>query len=121
MLLYSPGTIYTGGSDGRIFAIKDHNLTLISRTGIEHPLCGTFELEPRCGRPKGMKVGPDGHLYIVDAYKGLLKLDLSDFSLHTLINSGKGKTFECMMQTNIVLDRSNLFVFLLSALCNTFL
>ena len=89
--MYLPGTIYTGGSDGRIFAIKDRNLTLIGRTGIKHDLCGTFELEPQCGRPKGMKVGPDGHLYIVDAYKGLLKIDLPDFRQQTLISSEKGK------------------------------
>ena len=97
-MLYSTGTIYTGGSDGRIFAIKNRKLTLIGRTGITHAHCGTFELEPQCGRPKGMKVGPDGNLYIVDAYKGLLKISLKDFRMETLISSETG--------TNIHLEKS---------------
>lgn len=84
------GTVYTGGSDGRLFAIRNRTLKLIGRTGITHPLCGSFELEPACGRPKGMKVGPDGNLYIVDAYKGLLKMNLKNSTLETLIESEKG-------------------------------
>ena len=86
----STGTIYTGGADGRLFAIRNRSLTLIGRTGISHSQCGTFEYEPACGRPKGMKVGPDGYLYIVDAYKGLLKMDLKDYKIETLIESQKG-------------------------------
>ena len=40
-----------------------------------------------------MKVGPDGKLYLVDAYKGLLRMDLVTFALDILIPSEEGKKF----------------------------
>ena len=40
-----------------------------------------------------MKVGPDGKLYIVDAYKGLLRMDLVTFALDILIPSEEGTKF----------------------------
>ena len=66
---------------------------MIGQTGVAHTFCGTFDLEPECGRPKGMKVGPDGKLYIVDAYKGLLRMDLMTFALDILIPSEEGTKF----------------------------
>lgn len=35
-------------------------------------------MEPICGRPKGMKINPtDGLLYVVDSYKGLMRVNTS--------------------------------------------
>ncbi|XP_053376691.1 adipocyte plasma membrane-associated protein-like [Mercenaria mercenaria] len=84
------GTIYTGTADGRIFSIKQKGLSLVARTGIDHPQCGSAEFEPRCGRPKGMKIGPDGKLYVVDSYKGLLKVDLDTGDVETVVSNKDG-------------------------------
>lgn len=91
MFVFSLGTIYTGTGDGRIFSIKHKNLTLLTRTGIDHPKCGSPEFEPLCGRPKGMKLGPDGKLYVVDSYKGLLRVSLETGNTETLVSNNEGK------------------------------
>lgn len=88
--VYFPGTLYTGTADGKILSIKDRNVTLLVHTGIHSPECGRHDMEPVCGRPKGMKVGPDGKLYVVDSYKGLLRLDLKENTLETLVSSEQG-------------------------------
>lgn len=43
----STGTIYTGGSDGRLVAIKNRSLILIGRTGSAHSQCGTLKYNQR--------------------------------------------------------------------------
>ncbi|KAL4226153.1 hypothetical protein ACF0H5_014139 [Mactra antiquata] len=84
------GTLYTGTADGKIFAIRNTSLTLVAHTGIQHSLCGTPEYEPQCGRPKGMKIGPDGKLYVVDSYKGLLRVNVSTGDVETLVSNEQG-------------------------------
>ncbi|XP_046359290.2 adipocyte plasma membrane-associated protein-like isoform X1 [Haliotis rufescens] len=79
------GTIYTGSADGKIWAFKKNNLRLVARTGIDHPDCGSFTLEPDCGRPKGMKVDQDGFLVVADAYKGLLRVNVTTGEIETLM------------------------------------
>lgn len=84
------GVLYTGTADGKIFAIRNRSLSLLTRTGIKHNLCGTPEYEPQCGRPKGMKIGADGNLYVVDSYKGLLKVDTATGNIETLVSNKQG-------------------------------
>ena len=89
------GTVYTGCADGRIVAISPSlKLSVVARTGQADSLCGTYEFEPQCGRPKGMKFGPDGYLYVVDAYKGLLRVDVEGSTVDTLVSSEQGKGSE---------------------------
>ena len=65
-------------------------MTIIARTGADLSSCGAPEMEAQCGRPKGMKVGPDGKLYVVDSYKGLLRLDTDSGNLETLVPNQQG-------------------------------
>ena len=51
------------------------------------PGTGSYALEPQCGRPKGMKVDARGDLVVVDAYKGILRVDLDTGHVETLLDS----------------------------------
>ncbi|XP_035670101.1 adipocyte plasma membrane-associated protein-like [Branchiostoma floridae] len=77
------GDLYTGTADGRVLRIRGEEVTLVGRTGT--PPCGTYETEPTCGRPLGMRVDSLGNLYIADAYLGLLKMNISTGEHKTLI------------------------------------
>lgn len=76
------GHLYTGLGDGRIvqFHVSSNgdltDMTLITRTGEDHPYCGKAELEHICGRPNAVRFASDGSLYVADAYKGLLKVQV---------------------------------------------
>lgn len=69
--------------------VKEGNVSLLARTGIDSLSCGIPAMEAQCGRPKGMKFGPDGKLYAVDSYKGLLRLD-ADGNLEVLLSNQQG-------------------------------
>ncbi|ESO83595.1 hypothetical protein LOTGIDRAFT_197037 [Lottia gigantea] len=79
------GFVYTGSADGKIWRFKDGQLEMLARTGINNSHCGSFELEPECGRPKGMKIDKNGDLVLVDAYKGLLKVNLQNKNIEVLV------------------------------------
>ncbi|XP_021370256.1 adipocyte plasma membrane-associated protein-like [Mizuhopecten yessoensis] len=84
------GILYTGAQDGRILAFNNTHLWTVTRTGQEVPGCGSFEMEPVCGRPKGLKVNRDGDLLVLDAYFGLLKVNISTGQIETLLSSDIG-------------------------------
>ncbi|XP_064606593.1 adipocyte plasma membrane-associated protein-like [Liolophura sinensis] len=84
------GKIYTGGSDGKIWGFQSGQIQLVAITGKNHSNCGSFELEPVCGRPKGMKVDKGGNLIVADAYLGLLKVSLPAGNIQVLIPNNKG-------------------------------
>ncbi|XP_013399873.1 adipocyte plasma membrane-associated protein [Lingula anatina] len=84
------GYIYTGLNDGRLVRFRGNHLEELGRTGQNLTECGTLAYEPMCGRPKGMKIGPDGHLYFVDAYQGLMRLNLPSQEMETLVPSENG-------------------------------
>ncbi|KAK6176541.1 hypothetical protein SNE40_014807 [Patella caerulea] len=90
----SDGTMFTGTGDGKIWSFKGDKLELITRTGIDHVDCGSFKLEPECGRPKGMKVDKDGNLVLVDAYKGLIQVNLKTKQQKTLLSPNSDKLKE---------------------------
>ncbi|XP_017690832.1 PREDICTED: adipocyte plasma membrane-associated protein isoform X1 [Lepidothrix coronata] len=78
--LYGPESIvnigdilFTGTADGKIIKIEDGEIQTISRIG--HGPCGTHEDEPTCGRPLGIRVGPNSTLFVADAYYGLYEVD----------------------------------------------
>ena len=53
---------------------------------IHYTFPGTFAMEPKCGRPKGMKINPvDGLLYVADSYKGLMKMNISNGNKETIL------------------------------------
>lgn len=87
------GVLYTGLADGRIVAFKGGELWQLTRTGEFHPHCGSFDLEPVCGRPKGMKVNtadPTHPLIVLDSYRGLLQVDTKTGDIQVLLPSSTG-------------------------------
>ncbi|NXC44257.1 APMAP protein, partial [Penelope pileata] len=71
--------LYTGTADGKILKIEDGEIQTVARIG--HGPCGTREDEPTCGRPLGIRVGPNNTLFVADAYYGLCE-----------VNPGTGET-----------------------------
>ena len=71
----------------------------MTRTGIDHAQCGSARFEPQCGRPKGMKIGQDGKLYVVDSYKGLLRVSLDTGSIETLVSNEEGNFNSSIMHS----------------------
>ncbi|NWI98939.1 APMAP protein, partial [Crypturellus undulatus] len=65
--------LYTGTADGKILKIEDGELQTIARIG--HGPCGKPEDEPTCGRPLGIRVGPNNTLFVADAYHGLYEIN----------------------------------------------
>lgn len=56
-------------------------------------MTGTFDLEPVCGRPKGMKINlndPSHPLIVVDSYRGLLQVDTKTGDIKVLLHSATG-------------------------------
>ncbi|XP_064632804.1 adipocyte plasma membrane-associated protein-like [Lineus longissimus] len=84
------GYIYTGSADGKLWRFKGDDLQLLGRTGVDDTRCGSLEMESVCGRPKGMKVDSHGNLIFVDAYKGLMKMDLVTMEIEMLVSSETG-------------------------------
>lgn len=71
------GAIYTGLHDGRFvkFDIENNKVETLFRLG-ENTNCGIYENEPKCGRPLGFRILPDGTMYLIDTYLGLFKVNL---------------------------------------------
>ncbi|XP_074758614.1 adipocyte plasma membrane-associated protein isoform X2 [Athene noctua] len=65
--------LFTGTADGKIIKIEDGEIQTIARIG--HGPCGTREDEPMCGRPLGIRVGPNNTLFVADAYYGLYEVN----------------------------------------------
>ncbi|GFS96770.1 adipocyte plasma membrane-associated protein [Nephila pilipes] len=68
------GKLYTGLGDGRIVSVTDKEIIPICRTGVT---CEGQHEEHICGRPLGLVFNKAGHLYTVDAYLGLFKIDIN--------------------------------------------
>jgi len=87
------GDLYTGLVDGRIVKLnlKDKTVTTFAYTGNYSKECGSFELEPECGRPLGITYHTEqGVFYVADAYKGLLQVD-REGKVTTVVSSFEGK------------------------------
>lgn len=76
---------FTGTADGQIVKIEDGNIHTIARLG--QPPCGTRENEPNCGRPLGLRVGPNGTLFVADAYQGLFEVNPVTGAVEQLVSS----------------------------------
>ncbi|XP_050171059.1 adipocyte plasma membrane-associated protein [Myiozetetes cayanensis] len=92
--LYGPESIvnvgdvlFTGTADGKIIKIEDGEIQTISRIG--HGPCGTREDEPTCGRPLGIRVGPNNTLFVADAYYGLYEVDPDTGETKVLVSTQK--------------------------------
>ncbi|XP_063048144.1 adipocyte plasma membrane-associated protein [Engraulis encrasicolus] len=65
--------LYTGTADGQILRLDGKSVTVVARLG--RPPCGSHDDEPRCGRPLGIRLGPNGTLFVADAYLGIFQVD----------------------------------------------
>ncbi|NWH41299.1 APMAP protein, partial [Chloropsis hardwickii] len=77
--------LFTGTADGKIIKIEDGEIQTIARIG--HGPCGGREDEPTCGRPLGMRVGPNNTLFVADAYYGLYEVDPDTGQTKTLVST----------------------------------
>ncbi|KAM9317453.1 adipocyte plasma membrane-associated protein [Gastrophryne carolinensis] len=77
--------LYTGTADGKIVKIEDGDIHTVARLGT--PPCGTRENEPNCGRPLGLKVGPNGTLFVADAYLGVFEVNPVTGAVEKLVSS----------------------------------
>lgn len=77
--------LFTGTADGKIVKIEDGEIQTVARIG--HGPCGGREDEPTCGRPLGMRVGPNNTLFVADAYYGLYEVDPNTGETKTLVST----------------------------------
>uniref|UniRef100_A0A673HAX9 Adipocyte plasma membrane-associated protein n=1 Tax=Sinocyclocheilus rhinocerous TaxID=307959 RepID=A0A673HAX9_9TELE len=54
--------LYTGTADGKIVKIEGRSIHVLATLG--KPPCGSREHEHTCGRPLGIRVGPNGTLFV---------------------------------------------------------
>ncbi|CAJ0932950.1 unnamed protein product [Ranitomeya imitator] len=77
--------LFTGTNDGQILKIEDDTIHTIARLG--KPPCGTRDNEPNCGRPLGIRVGPNGTLFVADAYQGIFEVNPTTGAVVQLVSS----------------------------------
>uniref|UniRef100_A0A6B2F4S0 Adipocyte plasma membrane-associated protein n=1 Tax=Bothriechis nubestris TaxID=1766655 RepID=A0A6B2F4S0_9SAUR len=88
--------LFTGTADGKILKIENGKISTLARLG--HGPCGTKEDEPTCGRPLGIRVGPNNTLFVLDAYYGLFEINPDSGAVRPLVSSkipveGKNMSF----------------------------
>ncbi|KAG8444066.1 hypothetical protein GDO86_009306, partial [Hymenochirus boettgeri] len=77
--------LYAGTADGQIVKIEDDKVHTIARLG--KPPCGNRENEHTCGRPLGLRVGPNGTLIVADAYQGIFEVNPITGAAEMLVSS----------------------------------
>nr|XP_048309369.1 adipocyte plasma membrane-associated protein isoform X1 [Myodes glareolus] len=77
--------MFTGTADGRVVKLENGEVETIARFG-SGP-CKTRDDEPTCGRPLGIRAGPNGTLFVADAYKGLFEVDPRKRAVKLLLSS----------------------------------
>uniref|UniRef100_A0A8C2HR61 Adipocyte plasma membrane-associated protein n=1 Tax=Cyprinus carpio TaxID=7962 RepID=A0A8C2HR61_CYPCA len=79
--------LYTGTADGKIVKIEGRSIHVLATLG--KPPCGSREYEHTCGRPLGIRVGPNGTLFVADAYLGLFEVNPVTGEVKSLVSTGK--------------------------------
>ncbi|KAJ0067274.1 hypothetical protein NL108_015805, partial [Boleophthalmus pectinirostris] len=79
--------LFSGTADGRIVKMVGRRVHTVARLG-KQP-CGSPEDEPTCGRPLGIRVGPNGTLFVADAYLGIFRVHLSTGEAERLVVGGQ--------------------------------
>ncbi|XP_061601243.1 adipocyte plasma membrane-associated protein isoform X2 [Cololabis saira] len=78
---------FSGTADGRIVKLVGRRMLTLARLG--RPPCGSSEDESTCGRPLGIRVGPNGTLFVADAYLGLFEVDPTTGEATRLVEGGQ--------------------------------
>ncbi|XP_013015172.1 adipocyte plasma membrane-associated protein isoform X2 [Cavia porcellus] len=77
--------MFTGTADGRVLKLENGEVETVARFG--SGACKTRDDEPACGRPLGIRVGPNGTLFVADAYKGLFEVNPQKRQVKLLLSS----------------------------------
>ncbi|XP_006902530.1 PREDICTED: adipocyte plasma membrane-associated protein [Elephantulus edwardii] len=77
--------MFTGTADGRVVKLENGEVETIARFGDSS--CKTLEDEPACGRPLGIRAGPNRTLFVADAYKGLFEVNPWNREVKLLLSS----------------------------------
>ncbi|XP_056293270.1 adipocyte plasma membrane-associated protein isoform X2 [Pseudoliparis swirei] len=79
--------LYSGTADGKIVKLIGRRVTTVTRLG-KLP-CGSREEESSCGRPLGIRAGPNGTLFVADAYLGLFQVNPTTGEATRLVSGGQ--------------------------------
>lgn len=84
------GRPWSGLRDGRIVRFeRDGTVTEMVNTG---------------GRPLGLEHGPDGTLYVADARRGLLRIDIATKQIEVMFDKAEGVSFHCINDVELASD-----------------
>ncbi|XP_077469958.1 adipocyte plasma membrane-associated protein [Stigmatopora argus] len=78
---------YSGTADGRIVKLIGRRVFTLARLG-KTP-CGSPADETTCGRPLGIRVGPNGTLFVADAYLGIFEVHPDTGESTRLVSGGE--------------------------------
>lgn len=79
--------LFSGTADGRIVKLIGRRIHTVARLG--DPPCGSKEEESSCGRPLGIRVGPNGTLFVADAYLGVFEVNPTTGESTRLVTGGQ--------------------------------
>ncbi|KAK5854439.1 hypothetical protein PBY51_015508 [Eleginops maclovinus] len=79
--------LYAGTADGKIVRLIGRRIHTVTRLG-KLP-CGSREQEDSCGRPLGLRAGPNGTLFVADAYLGVFEVNPSTGETTRLVTGGQ--------------------------------
>ncbi|XP_061823240.1 adipocyte plasma membrane-associated protein [Nerophis lumbriciformis] len=79
--------LFSGTADGRIVKLTGRRIHTVTRLG-KLP-CGSTEDEITCGRPLGIRVGPNGTLFVADAYLGVFEVNPTTGESTQLVAGGQ--------------------------------
>ncbi|KAM4842587.1 adipocyte plasma membrane-associated protein [Thomomys bottae] len=102
--------IFTGTADGRVVKIENGEVEVIARFGTGP--CKTRDDEPACGRPLGIRAGPNGTLFVADAYKGLFEVNPRKREVKLLLSSEtpiEGKKMSFVNDLTITRDGKKIY------------
>lgn len=78
---------FTGTADGKIIKLIGRRVLTVTRLGTLP--CGSREDESSCGRPLGIRVGPNGTLFVADAYLGVFEVNPTTGEATRLVSGGQ--------------------------------
>ncbi|XP_003963988.2 adipocyte plasma membrane-associated protein [Takifugu rubripes] len=79
--------LFSGTADGKIVKFVGRRIHTVTKLG--KPPCGSREEEPNCGRPLGIRLGPNGTLFVADAYLGVFEVNPTTGEATRLVSGGQ--------------------------------
>lgn len=102
--------LFAGTADGKIVKLIGRRVHTLTRLG-KLP-CGSREQEPSCGRPLGIRAGPNGTLFVADAYLGVFEVNPSTGESTRLVSGGQlvaGRKLSFINDITVTRDGRKLF------------